>query len=267
MHYYKRNLGDYAKKAGKLSMLQHGAYTLLTDACYDREKFPTKEEAIDWTWASTPEEVQAVEFVLSKFFVLENGRFIQARITEELAEYTEKSITNKRIAIERESKKRETNSTDRAPKEPKREQIVNESPPNQEPRTKNHKPLTKDKPKTKTALAARDDSVSLQTWNDFLAQRDRKKAPLTETALKGIADAAAKDGLTLEFVLSLCCQSGWASYRSGWYKPEGGQKPAAESFAERDRRMKQEQWQREKLAAGVGGFEQKGVSDAPRIAA
>ena len=46
MHYYKRNLGDYAKKAGRLSMLQHGSYTLLIDACYDREQFPTLEEAI-----------------------------------------------------------------------------------------------------------------------------------------------------------------------------------------------------------------------------
>ena len=60
MHYYKRNLGDYAKKAGRLSMIEHGAYTLLLDACYDRERFPTLEEAIEWTWARTPEEVAAV---------------------------------------------------------------------------------------------------------------------------------------------------------------------------------------------------------------
>jgi uncharacterized protein YdaU (DUF1376 family) len=46
MHYYKRNLGDYAKKTGRLTMLQHGAYTLLIDSCYDREKFPTLEQAI-----------------------------------------------------------------------------------------------------------------------------------------------------------------------------------------------------------------------------
>ena len=37
MHYYKRNIGDYHKKAGRLSMIEHGAYTLLIDACYDRE--------------------------------------------------------------------------------------------------------------------------------------------------------------------------------------------------------------------------------------
>jgi uncharacterized protein YdaU (DUF1376 family) len=87
MHYYKRNLGDYAKKAGRLSMLQHGAYNLLIDACYDREDFPTLEQAFDWAWASTPEEKESVEFVLSKFFVLENDKYIQKRIAEELDEY------------------------------------------------------------------------------------------------------------------------------------------------------------------------------------
>ena len=71
MHYYKRNLGDYAKKAGRLTMLQHGAYTLLIDSCYDREIFPTLEQALEWTWASTEAEVDAVKFVLSRFFELD----------------------------------------------------------------------------------------------------------------------------------------------------------------------------------------------------
>ena len=60
MHYYKKNIGDYHKKAGRLSMLEHGAYTLLLDACYDRERFPTLEDAMDWTWARTEEEMAAL---------------------------------------------------------------------------------------------------------------------------------------------------------------------------------------------------------------
>ena len=85
MHYYKRNLGDYAKKAGRLSMLEHGAYTLLMDAIYDREVFPTLEDALDWTWARDEAEVAAVKFVLTKFFELQNdGRYVQKRIQEEI---------------------------------------------------------------------------------------------------------------------------------------------------------------------------------------
>ena len=114
-------------------MLQHGAYTLLTDACYDRERFPTLEEAIEWLWASTTDEEEAVKFVISKFFTLEDGVYVQKRIQDELDKYHENAATNKRIAIEREAK-RKGNSTKRAP-------VVNEASPNQEPLTKNQETL------------------------------------------------------------------------------------------------------------------------------
>jgi uncharacterized protein YdaU (DUF1376 family) len=145
MHWYKRNIGDYAKKAGRLTMLQHGSYTLLLDACYDREQFPTLEQALEWTWAGTQDEIDAVKFVLSRFFKLgEDGRFTQDRVAEELEDFHGKSTKNRQIAIERETKRRE-NSTNRA-------RIVNDSspqehepPPNQEPVTSNQEPRTKEK--------------------------------------------------------------------------------------------------------------------------
>ena len=138
MHYYKRNLGDYAKKAGRLTMLQHGAYTLLIDSCYDREIFPTLEQALEWTWASTEAEIDAVKFVLSRFFVLDiQGTYIQDRILEELLQYHKNADINKRIADEREAKRRENNT--------KRVQVVNEATPNQEPLTINHKPIKENK--------------------------------------------------------------------------------------------------------------------------
>ena len=136
MHYYKRNIGDYAKKCGRLSMLQHGAYTLLIDACYDRETFPTLRDAMDWTWASSKEEIEAVEFVLSRFFTLKDGVFVQERIAEEIAEYHNKAEQNKRIAIERETK-RASNSTNRAPVVNAAPPVVNEAPPNHKPLTNN----------------------------------------------------------------------------------------------------------------------------------
>lgn len=146
MHYYKRNLGDYAKKAGRLSMLQHGAYTLLMDSCYDREQFPTLDEAIDWTWASSKEEIEAVEFVLKKFFVLEGDVYVQPRIKEEIDEYHAKAETNKRIAREREAKRREKqangsgSNTNRSRIVHEPSPLKDEAPPNQEPRTKNQEP-------------------------------------------------------------------------------------------------------------------------------
>jgi uncharacterized protein YdaU (DUF1376 family) len=112
MHYFKRNIGDYHKKAGRLSMLEHGSYTLLIDACYDRERFPTLEEAIDWCWARSEEEISAVRFVLSKFFTLVNGVYTQDRIAEEIAAYQEKAEKNRLIAIDRENKRRGVRAPD-----------------------------------------------------------------------------------------------------------------------------------------------------------
>lgn len=141
MHYYKRNLGDYAKKAGRLSMLQHGAFTLLIDSCYDREQFPTLEDALDWTWASSAAEVEAVEFVLRKFFTLEDGRYVQKRIQEEIAEYHAKATTNARIAQEREAKRKDS-LTNRARTVSDALPEQHESPPNHKPLTINQEPIT-----------------------------------------------------------------------------------------------------------------------------
>lgn len=142
MHYFKRNIGDYHKKAGRLSILEHGAYTLLLDACYDRERFPTLEEAVEWCWARTADEVSAVEFVLKKFFTLVDGVYVQARVQEEIDAYHAKAEKNKEIALARE-----------ASRKAKREQINNASSPdahetctsghltnNQEPITSNQEP-------------------------------------------------------------------------------------------------------------------------------
>lgn len=139
MHYYKRNIGDYHKKAGRLTMLQHGAYTLLMDACYDREKFPTRDEAIEWLWASSAEDIAAIDFVLGKFFIETNGVFVQKRIELEVENYTKNAETNRRIALEREQKRRDANT--------KRAQKVNGASTkhhlttNQEPLTTNQEPV------------------------------------------------------------------------------------------------------------------------------
>ncbi|WP_347455674.1 YdaU family protein [Acinetobacter thermotolerans] len=145
MHYYKRNLGDYAKKAGRLSMLEHGAYTLLIDAIYDREVFPTLDEALDWTWARDEAEVAAVKFVLNKFFEQDkDGRFVQNRIKEEIEAYRAKAENNARIAKEREENRRKKsgNTTNGEPNVHETCGNEHETPPNHKPLTINQEPVT-----------------------------------------------------------------------------------------------------------------------------
>jgi uncharacterized protein YdaU (DUF1376 family) len=213
MHYYKRNLGDYAKKAGKLTMLQHGSYTLLIDACYDREQFPTLEQAIEWTWATTEDEINAVKFVLDRFFRLDkDNQYVQPRILEELLDYHKKADKNKEIAIEREAKRKQY-STNRA-------QVVNESSPNHKPITNNHKPITIVSKDTKALT--RPEFVSEDVWIDFEKLRKAKKAPLTKTALNGIQHEADKAEITLEAALVMACNRGWTSFKADWIKESHG---------------------------------------------
>lgn len=212
MHYYKRNLGDYAKKAGRLSMLQHGSYTLLIDACYDREQFPTLEEAIEWTWASTNEEIEAVTFVLRKFFTLEDGVYVQKRIQEEITEYHGKAETNKRIAIERETKRKE-NITNRAKDNTNREQDVNETPPNHKPLTNNHKPSNKNITPLAMLTAM---GVSELLAKDWMKVRKEKKQAVTQTALDKIKAHAEKNGYTFPDAIKISCENGWAGFNVGW---------------------------------------------------
>ena len=208
MHYYKRNLGDYAKKAGRLTMLQHGAYTLLIDACYDREVFPTLEQAVEWAWASTDAEIDAVTFVLNRFFVLEDGRYVQDRISDELLTYHKTAGTNKRIANERETKRRELGT--------KRTRSVNEPPPNHKPLTTNHKPITNINTKELPKQVHPPVGVSLELWADYMTLRKSKKSPMTATALKGLERESRKAGITLEAGITVCVERNWVSLKAEW---------------------------------------------------
>jgi uncharacterized protein YdaU (DUF1376 family) len=209
MHYYKRNLGDYAKKAGRLTMLQHGAYTLLIDSCYDREIFPTLEQALEWTWASTEAEVEAVKFVLSRFFVLDKDEcYVQDRILDELLHYQKNADTNKRIADEREAKRRENRT--------KRVQVVDEAPPNQEPLTTNHKPI-----KNTATIVAPPEGVSDSVWQEFKSLRKAKKAPITQRAIDKISEEANLAGWTLEKALEECIVRGWKAFKAEWVAKKG----------------------------------------------
>lgn len=85
MNYYERHLGDYAKDTGHLSMLEHGAYTLLLDRYYSKEEGIPAGEAYRVARAHSKQERGAVDKVLGEFFVLSQGIWIKNRVQEEIA--------------------------------------------------------------------------------------------------------------------------------------------------------------------------------------
>jgi hypothetical protein len=62
------------------------------------------------------------------------------------------------------------------------------------------------------------DGVSEQTWADFKALRNAKKAPITARAIEGIDKEAMKAGMTLEAALRECCARGWAGFNHEWVR-------------------------------------------------
>ena len=86
MNYYERHLGDYARDAGHLTMLEHGAYSILMDRYYATEQGIPADKAHRLCGARTEEERQAVDSVLADFFTLQDGLWVKARIEREIAD-------------------------------------------------------------------------------------------------------------------------------------------------------------------------------------
>lgn len=86
--YYRFYPGDYLRDTSGLTMLEHGAYNLLLHnyyaACGKLES--EKPRLYEMCHARTPEDIQAVDYILNKFFRVEDGVLTNNRADEELAD-------------------------------------------------------------------------------------------------------------------------------------------------------------------------------------
>lgn len=84
MNYYERHLGDYARDTAHLTLIEHGAYSVLLDRYYTTEEGIPADQAHRVARARSKEEKQAVDTVLSEFFDLVDGVWIKGRVQEEI---------------------------------------------------------------------------------------------------------------------------------------------------------------------------------------
>jgi hypothetical protein len=77
----------------------------------------------------------------------------------------------------------------------------------------------------KLSLVTRPNGVSEQVWDDFIALRKAKRAPLSATALASISKEAEKAAMHIEEVLTECVTRGWQSFKAEWIKPKTTTKP------------------------------------------
>ena len=93
-----------------------------------------------------------------------------------------------------------------------------------------------DKPKKRKPSAARiepeayrvlgEHGIDGQLAQDYIALRKSHRAPITQTALKGIEREANNAGLSLEQVLTICCERGWRGFRAEWLHADRGNHPS-----------------------------------------
>jgi hypothetical protein len=70
------------------------------------------------------------------------------------------------------------------------------------------------------AVASRPEDVSQQVWDDWVALRKRKNTTISETAIDGARDEAAKIGWTLQQFLIEWCTRGSQGLKAEWIKPD-----------------------------------------------
>lgn len=97
MNFYQRHIGDYLKDTAHLSLLEHGIYTRLLDVYYTRESGIPDDQAARLIGARGG-EIKAVKDVLSEFFTLTDGVWVQARCEAEIAKYKDKTDQAKQAA-------------------------------------------------------------------------------------------------------------------------------------------------------------------------
>ena len=194
MHFYSFNIGDYISHTKHLSDLEDLAYRRLLDLYYLHERTLNEDVSLVARKINMKDNVPEVRVVLDEFFKLEVGiGWTNPRADEEIQKYQSKIQSAIRAGKASALARSNASST-----------VVQ---PNKKQETLNKKQETNIK---------RPRNVSKKTWDDFLVHRKNKKAPLTETALKGIKNEVKKTSISLEDALVMCQARGWQSFKSDW---------------------------------------------------
>ena len=202
MHFYSFNIGDYISHTKHLSNMEDLAYRRLLDLYYLHERTLNEDVATVARKINMRDNVPEVKVVLEEFFILEVGKgWTNPRADEEIEKYQSK--VQSAIRAGKASALARSNARSTTVQPNKKQETLNNK---QE--TYNNKTLKRPR------------NVSKKTWDDFLVHRKNKKAPLTETALKGIKNEVKKTSISLEDALVMCQARGWQSFKSDWINKE-----------------------------------------------
>ncbi len=130
MNFYKRHLGDIAKSCAHLSQGQMGAYDLLLDWHYANElPLPLDKASLYRIGrAHTKAEKDNVDAVLAMFFERTDAGYVQGRAVKEMGKANVQAETNRRIAEDREARRKAARSVHESCNESEHEACTNRQP-------------------------------------------------------------------------------------------------------------------------------------------
>ena len=211
MYYYQHHIGDYRRDTGHLTLLEHGIYRQLLDLYYLSEN-PVDTNAIRLLSIRSTDDCEAYKRVLSDFFIERDGLYFHKRCDFEIQRFKDKSNKATQNIKTRWNKNKG---------------LASDTPvlPTNNDGTTNlitNKPINLiTKVKTKRVSVSMPLGINETLWKDFLATR---KAPITQTAINGIAKQATLAGMSFEAALEMACERGWQSFKADWIKPQQGAK-------------------------------------------
>lgn len=204
MRYYPFHLGDYLSHTRHLNLMEDLAYRRMLDWYYLHEA-PLVGTVHDVARAiGMIEQLAAVNAVLEEFFNEMAGRWVSLRCDEVIEKYHDQQRAGREGASLRWGTKKAPNSHPTGPAVP----------------TNNQEPITKNQ-KQKKQIAA-PEGVDAQLWADWLALRKAKKAPVTPTVMRRLAEEAARAGWPLPKVLAEMVTRNWQGFRADWVARDGG---------------------------------------------
>jgi uncharacterized protein YdaU (DUF1376 family) len=193
MHYFQFEIKEWLSNTAHLTLEEEAVYLRLINFYYDSER-AFLEQDIDLILRKC--RILSKELavsVLNEFFLLEDGAFHHIRCEKEIAKYHAKCEQASKAGKASAQRKTNGRTTTAQP-------IIN-----QESLIINHKSNIE-------APAG----VSLEVWNDFVLQRKKSKAVISENVIKTIAKEAAKANWTLEQALAECAARGWRGFKAEW---------------------------------------------------
>jgi uncharacterized protein YdaU (DUF1376 family) len=195
MNFYPFHIGDYISHTSHLTDEEDLAYRRMIDLYYMTEQPFNDSSTIARRIRSS---VETVESILHEFFEFcDDDCWHSKRVDEEIAKYHSR--------LDQASKAGKASAEARFNKRSTSVQPTK----NQEPLTKNH---------IKTIQAP--EGVSVEVWDDFVLQRKKSRAVISETVIKSIGKEAQKAGWSLEQALAECSARGWRGFKAEWVKQQ-----------------------------------------------